>query len=102
MARDRLDLQTKLEEILESKNVYFQPPESFRLKYPCIIYKRSDIEDLYADNLPYHYEVRYDIIVVDSDPDSKIWEKVAFLPKTSFVRHYTADHLNHDVFYIYW
>ena len=102
MARDRLDLQTKLEELLESENVYFQPPESFRLKYPCIIYKRSFIEDLYADNLPYHTEVRYEVTAVDSNPDSKIWQKLSSFPKSSFVRHYTADHLHHDVFYIFW
>lgn len=34
----RLDLQTFLEELLESKNVYFQPPESVKMKYPAIVY----------------------------------------------------------------
>lgn len=40
----RLNLQTFLEEILESRNVYFQPPESVKMKYPAIVYALDDIE----------------------------------------------------------
>ena len=42
----RLDLQTFLEELLESKNVYFQPPESVKMKYPAIVYALDDIENV--------------------------------------------------------
>ena len=46
----RLNLQDKLEEVLGSKQVYFQPPESLKLKYPCIVYSRSNnlIHDVYT------------------------------------------------------
>ena len=46
----RLDLQTFLEELLKSKNVYFQPPESVKMKYPAIVYALDDIENVHADN----------------------------------------------------
>ena len=49
----RLDLQTELEELLGSRNVYFQPPESLRMNYPCIRYTRSSGETTFADNKPY-------------------------------------------------
>ena len=34
----RLELQTKLENLIQSRNVYFQPPASVRLVYPCVVY----------------------------------------------------------------
>ena len=57
----RLNLQTFLEKILESRNVYFQPPESVKMKYPAIVYALDDIENVHADNGVYsshrHYSV---------------------------------------------
>ena len=42
--RNRLDLQKIFEDILGSKNVYFQPPESLKMKYPAIRYSLDDID----------------------------------------------------------
>lgn len=49
----RVDLQNELETILGSKNVYFQPPASKTLKYPCIIYELSRTGTAQADNKNY-------------------------------------------------
>ena len=98
----RLELQTMLEELLGSRNVYFQPPESIKMKYPAIVYSRSDIENRAADNSVYTQSHFYQLIVIDEDPDSEIVEKVSKLPKCRFDRHYTADNLNHDTFTIYY
>lgn len=46
----RPDLQLLLEELLESRNVYFQPPESVKMNYPAIVYALEDIENAHADN----------------------------------------------------
>ena len=40
----RLELQTKFENILGSRNVYFQPPSSVQMRYPAIVYSRKNIE----------------------------------------------------------
>ena len=40
----RLELQSKLEELLGSRNVYYQPPESLKMKYPAIRYSKEDID----------------------------------------------------------
>ena len=40
----RLELQTKFENILGSRNVYFQPPASVQMRYPAIVYSRKNIE----------------------------------------------------------
>ena len=97
----RLELQTILEELLGSRNVYFQPPESIKMKYPAIVYYRSDIANDSADNLIYKQSRFYQLTVIDEDPDSEIVEKVSKLPKCRFNRHYTADNLNHDTFTLY-
>jgi hypothetical protein len=97
----RLELQALLIDLLGSSNVYFQPPPTIQLKYPCIIYKRDRIDTEYAENKPYKHKKRYQVTVVDSDPDSIIHEKVADLPLCSYDRFYTADNLNHDVYNLF-
>jgi len=96
----RTDLQTLLESTLGSSNVYFQPPPSLQMGYPCIVYSRSDIDTAYAANLPYKLTNEYELIAIDSDPDSDIPDNLAALPRCAFSRAYQADQLNHYVFTI--
>ncbi len=97
----RLDLQTLLEVILGSSNVYFQPPANVQMQYPCIVYKRDDAVTEFSGNKPYRYTKRYQVTVIDRDPDSVIPDRVASLPMCLFNRFFTADNLNHDVFNLY-
>ena len=97
----RLDLQKKLEELLELKHVYYQPSESLKMEYPAIRYSKTDIESRYADNTKYSNFTRYEIIVIDKMPDNKVIDKILTLPHTSFDRHYVSDNLNHDSIIIY-
>lgn len=96
--RSRTELHNLLKDILQSEHVYFQPPPSIKIDYPCIIYRRDSANTIFADDTPYHYTKRYQIIVIDSDPDSDIPSKVASLPMCVFDRFYTANNLNHDTF----
>lgn len=97
----RLELHNVLCNILGDKNVYYQPPASVKMKYPAIVYSRNDIENQHANNSIYNQTIAYDVIVIDANPDSKIVEDVSKLPLCRFVRHYTADNLNHDLFKLY-
>ena len=97
----RLDLQIILEEILDSRNVYFQPPSSVRIQYPAIVYSRKDIEKRSANDGAYRKLPSYEVILIDKNPDSKFIEKIVELPYCSFDRHYESDNLNHDVFTLY-
>ena len=97
----RLQLQALLVNILGSKNVYFQPPPTVKMEYPCIVYTRSDVDAKRADNGLYLHKTRYQVTVIHRDPDNAIREEVLKLPMTSFDRFYTADNLNHDVFQTY-
>jgi hypothetical protein len=97
----RLKLQALLEALLGSRNVYFQPPPNISMKYPAIVYKRDDANTLFANNKLYHDKKRYQVTVIDRDPDSVIPERVKELPLCSFDRFYIADDLNHDVFQLF-
>lgn len=97
----RLQLHEILCGILGSRYAYFQPPSTIQMNYPCIVYSRDYVNTLYADNSPYNQKKRYEIIVIDANPDSTIPSKVGALSLCAFDRHYTKDNLNHDVFKLY-
>ena len=98
---NRLDLQAIFEELLGSQEVYFQPPSSVKMQYPAIVYSRSDIKTVLANDSVYRQLPAYEVTVIDRDPDSDLVWRIAKLPHCSFTRHYTADNLNHDVFTLY-
>lgn len=98
----RLELQTRLEEILGSSNCYFQPPASLKMSYPAIRYKLNSIDNQNANNRAYILSRSYEVTVIDANPDSEIPDKVLQLPMCRFNRHYTADNLNHYVFTLYY
>ena len=98
----RQDLQSRFEEILGSSNVYFQPPETLKLKYPCIIYSLSDIYARSADDSHYSMQKAYTITVISRDPDNAIAESLLAYPKTRFDRRYVVDNLYHDILTLYY
>lgn len=98
----RLELQTLLETILNSENVYFQAPSSDMMQYPCIIYKLDGYPSKFANNKPYKSERRYMITVIAANPDTTLVDEMVKLPKCSFDRHYVADNLNHWVFIMFY
>lgn len=97
----RLDLHAILTNILEADHVYFQPPPTVQMQYPCIVYRRDYLLVNHADDRPYKHRKRYLVTVIDKDPDSVIPDKIAELPMCSYDRFYTADNLNHDVFKLF-
>lgn len=97
----RYQLQAILEDILGSTNVYFQPPATTAMKYPCIVYEREYINTDFADNRPYSHRDRYQVTVIDRKPDSTIVDRVKMLPMCTFNRYFASDNLNHNVFTMY-
>ena len=97
----RLELQSKLEELLGSRNVYYQPPESIKIQYPAIVYSKSKIQPTYANNATYSKTKRYELIVIARDPDHEVIDELLNLPYCSYDRPYVSDNLYHDVFTLY-
>lgn len=101
----RLELDALLRKVMKDvsgvENVYFQPPENLLLKYPAIVYSRSDIRNRPADDMVYSQFTFYDLTVIDKNPDSLLVYAVSSLPRCKFGRHYKSDNLNHDTFTIF-
>ena len=99
--KSRIDVDNEFRRILDSSNVYFKPPESVKMHYPCIRYELNNYETDFANNVPYKFEKSYIGTIISKNADSDIIEKILRLPKCHFVRFYTADNLYHWVFIIY-
>ncbi|WNN94593.1 tail terminator [Arthrobacter phage Lewando] len=97
----REQLQTLLESLLGSRNVYFQPPPNLQMAYPCIVYALDYMDIKHANNRPYALSKRYLVTVIDKNPLSEIPDKVAMLPSCSFSRAFTSANLNHQAFTLY-
>lgn len=98
----RPELQVQLESITNTTHVYFQPPESFRLNYPCLVYRRSDVDLEYADNLAYRVHHKYELTWLHMDPDDDTVERLlTSLPLISYVRQFALNGVYHDVMYLY-
>lgn len=98
---DRIDLQTTLQDILGSKNVYYDPPETLKISYPAIIYSKSGLTNKKADDANYRINTIYDITVIDKRPDNPVIKKLLELPYCSYDRHFVSDNLHHDTLTIY-
>lgn len=97
----REQLQSKLEELLGSKNVYYQSPPSTGMKYPAILYSKSKINHKLANNKKYSLNTSYDLIVIDKRPDNPVINKLLELDYCSYDRQYKSDNLYHDSLIIY-
>jgi hypothetical protein len=95
----RLQLQTLLE--LVTPRVYFQPPPNVNLEYPCIVYARDGSRSDYAENGLYLHTKRYQVTVIDRNPDSSLPDRVEELPLCSFNRFFATENLNHYVFTLF-
>ncbi len=101
MNNRRLVLHEKLKAILGSENVYYQPPETVNIRYPAIVYSRSNIENTHANNKVYYQKTFYEVTVIGKQPDSETVNKISLLPFCRFNRHFVSDNLYHDVFTLY-
>lgn len=97
----RLNLQTLLESLNGVEKVYWKAPEATKMVYPCIVYQLSLVKTVFADNKPYSLKKRYQITVIDIDPDSSIPDQISQLPMSAFDRHFKTSGLNHYVYNIY-
>lgn len=99
----RLKLQEELERLLNTKRVYFQPPESVKIGYPSIVYDLSRIQSTYAENRIYKLAQSYKLTYISEDPDDDMVEKIlnAF-HYCEFDRVYKSDNLYHYVFNLYY
>ena len=99
----RLELHEELCEALGSRNVYFQPPESVKMKYDAIRYSLGGKDIKRANNRMYLFTNQYDGVVITTNPDTTIPDTIlSHFEMCSFGSPYTADNLNHYPFTLYY
>lgn len=97
----RLILHQKLLDLLGTTDVYFQPPESIKMGYPCIIYTISGDDPLFANGVPYVNKTQYTVMLIDKNPESVFHSKLLQLPLCRMNRKYVVNNLHHYVYTIY-
>jgi len=100
---ERLSIDAKLRQVDGVSKLYYQPPESIKITYPCIIYQLNNIDITHANNATYRIKDNYIVTIIDKNPDSKIPENLmkVFPTLCTFNRFYVSDNLNHWVFNLY-
>jgi len=98
MAKDRLALHGVLVDILGSEHVYYDPPETIKMVYPCIVYEHSSNPSRHADDLPYKVDSIYTVISIDRNPESTVPDLIGQLRGAAFDRHFVSDNLHHYVY----
>lgn len=104
----RMDLHTELKNLFENypKKVwlYYQPPSTIKMHYPCIVYNRDVDKVFSADNGYWSSTRKYVLTCVTDDPDSDMLDMIVrhfpmCRPSTS---PYVMDNLYHFVASLYY
>lgn len=107
MAKSREEVHKILQSFMDDdkqEQVYFNPPENLRMKYPCIVYHTRSLDHDHADNQPYFIYDVYDVIVIyRTMDDAHIAKDMANSPGFEYDRFYNSDNLHHDslIFRVY-
>jgi hypothetical protein len=80
---------------------YFQPQPNVTMVYPAIVYEIDLTDTKFADNKPYSRTDRYQVTIIDRNPDTDLRNKVAALPMCTFRRRFATSGLNHYIFDLY-
>lgn len=98
------DLQQTLQELMgPDVKVWFQPPEGFKLSYPCIVFNRTNALTNYADNNPYRVTKRYTVTLMSKTADNEeLLDKLLLFPMCTYDRQFINDNIVHDVFSIFY
>lgn len=98
----RLELHEELCSVLGDENrVYFQPPASMYMEYPCIRYRKTGRQMVKANNSFYRMLDRYEIVVITEDPDDDSIGLAMiehFGARLGIESRYIADELYHETY----
>lgn len=95
------EIEAMLTDILGSDHVYYQPPESLQIRYPCIVYELNDHRIVHANNRKYHLVKEYNLTYISRSPDDEVVDKLIMLPNCKPNGVSTADNLYHYRYTIY-
>lgn len=82
----------------EEPHVYFQPPESVKMQYPCFVYHQSSDQVIHGNDKPYLRREVYEVTYITREAEPVLPDAMKGLPNTHFDRRYAAENLNHFAF----
>lgn len=98
----RLELQSLLESLLGSRNVYYNPPATVKMQYDAIRYTDSVPDSRFADDKRYKIMNCYELVVISKKANHPVNQKLMDLPYCSPGRPYVADNLYHNPYTLYY
>lgn len=104
LKQSRREFQKILESVISpyGGNVYFQPPENIKLKFPCILFEVSSMDLTHADNTLYERVIQFSVMYISKTTNEDVVDKLTALPYSWFERHFVQDGLNHYIFRIFY
>ncbi len=97
-------LRDKLYLVNNTKNVYYNPPTSIRMEFPCFRFELNNLDVKHADNFAYSRKPRWAVTYITRDVEDV--EKVAeqmldIFQYCNFDTSFRSDNLEHAVFNLY-
>ena len=102
MTNKELKLDKLFKDTLGSNNVYFQPPESVRMQYPCIVWNLAKIPVQYADDKAYLKNPKYVIRYISTEPDDPMRLTLTEVLGVPMIQVYNKDGLYHYIYELYY
>ena len=97
----RLDLHEELLKFVP--NVYFQPPSTIKMTYPCIVYSKSSKKRLFGNDNIYLGIQQYQLMLIERNPDSNVADTIESHFKSCIIeQYYVLDNLNHTTLSLYY
>lgn len=98
--KSRADLSAFLH--TKAPNVYFQPTENTKLKYPCLLYAPYSYDKDEANNNGYLVHNSYQVTYITTDTTSTVPEELLKeWPMSTFNAFFVNDNLYHSVVIMY-
>lgn len=98
----RLNLHEEFCTILGTTNVYYNPPESVKMRYDAIRYELAGKDLRRANDKVYTKTNQYDCVFITHNPDSGVPDAILErFSMCSLGRPYVADNLYHFPFTLY-
>lgn len=100
--RKRDDLHRLLVSLLNTDKIFYQPPESMKLTYPCWVYGLSTIDQKKADDGSYLNTKGYMLTYMTNKSDDDTWSPILTLENCVFDRTYKTNNMYHYVFTLFY
>lgn len=97
---NRLYLQQELEKLVE--HVYYNPPPNIQMNYPCIVYSKSKLSTVKANDQIYKAWQAYNVTYISKDSDSSIpYDILKHFPYAAYGNELRIDNLYQTTITIY-